>query len=182
MTSPSTIDLDDYIAALPVRPISPPRFRVPKRYQTSSYPLLKNFNGFSGEERRRGGQLGVWLIAAGCITLPYRCDICASTGPLGEHGESYYHIGRCPALCRSCHRALHFRTFQWDAWRRLVDANAVTGKEWFALAPRHGLDLAQHLRDKFGWRAADIERSPLSPLPEAIAVLLPDNMLDHPNL
>lgn len=182
MTRLPTIHLDDYIAALPVRPISPPQFRVPKRYQTWNFPLLKAYNGFDGIERRRGGQLGVWLVAAGCLILPEQCDICGSPGPIGLHGENYYDVSSDPALCRSCHRALHFRTFQWDAWRRLVDASAVTGREWFALAPRHGLDLAQHLRDTFGWRAADIERSPISPLPYDIALLLPGNLLPHPRL
>lgn len=182
MKEQPTVDLDEYLAALPVRRLSPPRRNAPAHYQVSRGPLLKPFNGFSGAERRRGGQLAAWLLAAGCITMPEQCDICSSRGPLGLHGESYYDVSRDPALCRFCHRALHMRPFQWEAWRRIVDASATTGREWFALAPRHGLDLAQHLRDKFGWRAADIERSPLSPLPDPIVVLLPGNMLDHPNL
>lgn len=184
MTSRPTLDLDEYIAALPVRPISAPRLRVPKLYRTSSWPLLKAYNGFSGVERRRGGQLGGWLRAAGCLTLPPICDICGSRGPLGLHSETYYHVARDPALCRSCHRALHLRFWHWDAWRRIVDASSVTGREWFALAPRDrgGTDIAGHLRDKWGWRAADIERSPITHLPDAIAALLPGNMLHHPSL
>lgn len=176
------VDPDEYLAALPVRPISVAQFRVRKHYQTSNWPLLKHFNGFSGEERRRGGQLAGWLLAAGCLTLPPKCDICGSRGPLFFHGENYYDVSRDPALCRPCHRALHLRPWQWDAWCKIVDASAATGREWFALAPRHGLELAQHLRDRFGWYVADIERSPLSPLPDAIAALLPTNMLQHPRL
>ena len=182
MTGKPTVDIDEYLAALPMRTLSAPRNRVPMRYQVTSWPLLKPFNGFSGIERRRGGQLAGWLVAAGCITLPALCDICASRGPINLHGDNYYDVTRDPALCRRCHRALHFRTRQWDAWRRIVDANAVSGREWYALAPQNGLDLGQHLRDKFGWRVADIERSPLSPLPDVISTLLPGNMLAHPQL
>jgi hypothetical protein len=176
------VDPDEYLAALPVRAISAPQVRVPKRYQTSNWPLLKHFNGFSGEERRRGGQLAGWLLTAGCITMPAQCDICGSPGPLGLHGEVYYDVTRDPVLCAKCHRSLHLRPWQWDAWRKIVDASAITGREWFALAPRRGLDLAQHLRDKFGWQVADIERSPLSPLPAAVVSLLPANMWHHPYL
>lgn len=182
MTAQSTVDLDQYLAALPVRQLSAPRKTAPARYRVSRWPLLKAFNGFSGIERRRGGQLGGWLLAAGCMAMPDQCDICAASGPLGLHGENYYDVSRDAALCVRCHRALHLRPFQWDAWRRIVGASAITGREWFALAPRDGLDLAQHLRAKFGWQIADIERSPLLALPDPIALLLPGNMLAHPNL
>lgn len=182
MTGQSMVDLDEYLAALPTRRLFAPRRDTPAHYQVSRWPLLKPFNGFSGIERRRGGQLAAWLLAAGSIEMPEQCDICASPGPLALHGESYYDVSRDPALCARCHRSLHLRPFQWDAWRRIIDASATTGREWFALAPRHGLNLAQHLRDKFGWRVADIERSPLSPLPDPIAVLLPGNMVLHPAL
>lgn len=182
MTLQWAVDPDEYLAALPTLRLCAPKRTPPAKYEVSRWPLLKPFHGFSGVERRRGGQLATWLLAAGCISMPDRCDICASPGPLGLHGEVYYDVTRDPALCRPCHRALHFRPFNWDAWRRIVDAAAVTGREWFALAPRQGLDLAQHLRDRLGWQVADIERSPLLPLPDAIAITLPGNMLKHPCL
>lgn len=182
MTGRAVVDPDEYLAALPVRQLSVPRLNVPANYQVSRWPLLKPFNGFSGVERRRGGQLAGWLQAAGCIAMPDQCDICGSLGPLSLHGDNYYDVTRDPALCGPCHRALHLRPYQWDAWRRIVDASATMGREWFALAPRQGIDLAQHLRRKFGWRVADIERSPLSPLPETIATRLPGNMWPHPQL
>ena len=182
MMGGATVDLDEYLAGLPTRQLSAPRPYAPKQYQVSRWPLLKAFNGFTGIERRRGGQLGSWLLAAGCIAMPARCDICGSQGPLGLHGENYYDATRDPALCRPCHRALHLRPYQWQAWRKIVDASATTGREWFALAPMHGLDLAQHLREQFGWRVADIERSPLSPLPDDIARALPENIWRHPEV
>ena len=182
MTGLWTVDPDEYLAALPTLRLCAPKRTPPAKYEVSRWPLLKAFHGFSGIERRRGGQLAGWLLNAGCITMPKQCDICASPGPLGLHGENYYDVSRDPALCARCHRALHFRPFHWDAWCRIVDASATTGREWFALAPRDGFDLALHLRNKLGSQVADIERSPLLPLPDAIAVLLPGNMLHHPDL
>ena len=182
MREHSSVDLDEYLHALPVRQLFPPQRDVPTRYAAPGWPLLKSFNGFSGAERRRGGQLVAWLLAAGCLAKPEQCDICASRSQLGFHGENYYDLRCYPVLCRSCHHALHLRAYQWDAWRRIVDAAATTGSEWFVLGPRHGFDLAQHLRDKFGWSVADIERSALSPLSEAIKARLPTDMWLHPYL
>lgn len=182
MTGQPTTDIDEYLAALPVQPLSAPRPDAPRRYPATRWPLLKAYNGFTGEERRRGGQLAVWLLAAGCVALPARCDICARSEPLQLHSESYYHIGRTPSICRRCHRAIHLRPWHWDAWRRIVDEAAITGREWFALAPRYGLDIAAHLRSRWGWSAADVEASPVTPLPDFIAVELPGNMLRHPAL
>ena len=181
MSGQSTVDLGEYLAALPTRQLLAPQCTTPAQYQVSRWPLLKAFNGFSGVERRRGGQLAGWLLAAGCIIMPKRCEICASPGPLALHGECYYDVSRDPALCRGCHRALHLRPYQWDAWRRIVDTSAATGREWFAIAPRYGLDLARYLRDKHGRQIADIERSQLLPLPAAVTTRLPHNMWPHPD-
>lgn len=181
MTASPPLDIDFYIDALPSHRLREPR-RVPAFYQDSRWPLLRSYSGFSGEERRRGGQLIGWLQAAGCLPRPSRCHICHSRERVGFHSESYYHILRPVMLCNACHMAVHRRHFAWDAWRRIVDGAALTGREWFALAPRHGIDIAQHLRDRWGWTAADIECSPISPLPDHIAALLPGNMLPHPAL
>lgn len=177
----SPLNMDAYLDALPSHRVREPR-RVPPLYQETHWPLLKPYNGFSGIERRRGGQLALWLLAAGCISKPKHCDICGSRDHVGLHGENYYAVLRDPALCRRCHRALHRRPFEWDHWRSIVDVAAVTGQEWFALAPRHGFDMAQHLRDKSGWAIADIEHSPLCPLPDWITSVLPGNMLKHPHI
>lgn len=175
-------DYDGYLDALPRQILGPPRLDAPTRYPVSRYPVLKPFNGFSGIERRRGGHLAGWLVTAGCMTLASKCDICESRGPLALHGDNYYDVASDPTLCRSCHKSIHMRFYRWDDWRRLVDASAVTGSEWFALIPRHGLDIAQHLRNRWGWRAADLERSPLCQLPDTIIASLPGNMLPHPAL
>lgn len=181
MSGSPSLDIGSYIDALPSHRLREPR-RVPSRYQTSNFPLLKAYNGFDGTERRRGGQLIRWLEDAGCLIKPNQCEICGSRERLGFHSESYYHAARSSALCKSCHRALHLRPWQWEAWRRIVDAAAVTGQEWFVLAPRNGIEIADYIRGDLGWLAADIERSPISPLPDTITLLLPDNMLPHPHL
>ena len=74
------------------------------------------------------------------------------------------------------------RFYRHYEWRKLVDASAVTGGEWFALIPPNSIDIAQHLRDRWGWSVADLERSPLCPLPDAISTALPNNLLPHPAL
>lgn len=182
MTVQPEVDIDEYLAALPVRSLSAPRNDPPSMYQVSRGPLLKYFNGFSGVERRRGGQLAAWLLAAGCIALPSRCEICGSKGPLALHGEVYYDVTRDPALCRRCHMSLHLRPYRWTEWRKIVDTSAITGREWFALAPPNGADIAGYLRMQWGWAAADLVKSPIRPLPDVIAEMLPGNMLDHPEL
>ena len=178
----SPFDFDAYIEALPRRTLAPPNPNPPRRYQVSRYPLLRQYNGFIGEERRRGGQLIGWLQAAGCLPRPSRCDICGSRERTAYHSEHYYSACHPVMICNGCHMALHRRHFAWDQWCRIVDGAAVTSREWFALIPRHSIDIAQHLRNRWGWGVADLERSPLSPLPDAIAEMLPNNMLPHPCL
>lgn len=58
----------------------------------------------------------------------------------------------------------------------------MTGREWFAVTPRNGIDIAQHLRDRWGASVMDIENSAVSPLPDTITALLPGNMFPHPEL
>lgn len=175
-------DYDAYLDALPRHVLGPPRPDAPTRYPVTRRPLLKSYNGFIGEERRRGGYLALWLLTAGCMTLAAQCDICGSRGPLSLHGENYYDVSRDPSVCRACHAAIHLRFWKWDAWRRIVDASADTGREWFSLIPRHRIDLAQHLRNRWGWHAADLEKSPICPFPDFIAEVLPGQMLPHPAL
>jgi len=175
------LDIDAYIETLPSYRLREPRW-VPTRYQESQWPLLRDYNGFSGTERRRGGQLIGWLQAAGCLPRPSRCDICKSRTKVAFHSESYYHVLRPATLCNACHMAAHKRHFAWDAWRRIVGAYSTTGREWWALTPRYCLDIAAHLRDRYGWLAADLARSPIAPLPDEIAALLPENLLPHPLL
>ena len=178
----SRFDVDAYLDALPRHRLASPRPDAPTHYQVSRYPLLKSFNGFTGIERRRGGQLAGWLMVAGCLTLPLQCDICGSRGPLALHGDNYYDVTRDPTLCRPCHRLIHLRFYRWNDWEKLVSASSITGSEWFTLIPRHAVDIAQHLRNRWGWGPADLERSPLCPLPGPIAAALPNNMLQHPGL
>lgn len=181
MTASPPLDIDDYIGGLPSYRLREPR-HVPPFYHETHWPLLKPYNGFTGIERRRGGQLIGWLQAAGCLPRPSRCEICLEHERVNYHSETYYHVLRPAMLCNACHMAAHRRHFAWDAWRRIVDGSTVTGREWWALAPRYGIDIAAHMRNRHGWQAADLARSPIAPLPDAIAALLPGNMLAHPML
>lgn len=175
-------DPDAYIASLPVRELRPPRLDAPTRFPTWRWPLPRSYNGFSGIERVRGWQVSRWLEAAECLTCPEKCEICCGGSGVAFHSETYAHIARAPALCRSCHRALHRRHTEWREWRSIVDAGTRTGEEWFATALRHGFDLAGHLRARRGWRAADLLLSPITALPPSISTALPGNLLSHPCL
>lgn len=181
MSANPASDMDTYIDALPSYRLREP-VRPPVRYQTWNTPLLKPYNGFDGLERRRAAQLIYWLNDAGCLVKPSRCQICGSLHRVQFHSECYYLAMRPTAVCARCHRALHLRPWQWEAWRAIVEANSKTGKEWFVLAPRYGMDMAKHLRDQHGWEAARIERSPIQSLPVAISKVLPSNMMPHPKL
>jgi hypothetical protein len=62
----------------------------------------------------------------------------------------------------------------------LVDRHSKTGEEWFGLLLREPVDLAGHLRRKWGWQAADLLKSPLSPLEPSIRDAFPGNLIAHP--
>lgn len=173
-----TIDIDAYIASLPVRELRPPRPDAPTRFLRWRWPLSKPFNGFSGVERVRGWQLSVWLERAGSLTRPTQCDICGSEDRVAFHSETYFHVGRAPALCSRCHRALHRRQIEWREWRAIVEPVVLTGREWFALAPRYGLDIAAHLRAQWGRQVADLLCSPFWQRP----IIVPDDLMPHPDL
>lgn len=181
MSAGAPDEIAAFIDALPSYRLNTPHC-APRHYSQSRWPLLKAYNGFSGVERRRGGQLVGWLQSAGCMEVPRTCDICCSRDRVAFHSESYYHIGRAPGLCSRCHRAIHLRHIHWDAWQRIVDASALTGREWFALIPRQGFAVANYLRQHFGWQVVDIEASILTPLPDVIVTSLPADMLSHPML
>lgn len=170
-----------FIDALPSYRLATPR-SPPARFPEWRWPLSKPYQGFSPTERVRGWQMSRWLQAAGSLPYPRRCDICRSGDHVGFHSASYYHVGRAPALCRHCHRAIHRCHISPDNWERVVQSCARTGDEWFVLLPLPTVDLAQHLRSPWGWKAADLLGSPITSLPPAIAERLPSNIEKHPQL
>lgn len=181
IAAPSSADLDCFLDALPSYRLAAPR-NPPARFPEWRWPLSKAYQGFSPVERVRGWQMSRWLQGAGSLPYPRRCDVCRGGDHVAFHSASYYHIGRAPALCRACHRAIHLCHARPQEWTGIVHANARIGSEWFVLLPAPSVDLAAHLRSRLGWSAADLVASPISPLPEAVADCLPFNMTQHPRL
>ena len=171
-------DLDAYLDALPRRTLLPPR-TPPIRFRTTNWPLLRPYNGFSGIERRRGGQLSSWLVDAGSMIVPDTCDVCGSKDRVNLHGESYYHVNRAPALCNVCHRAIHRRWFDDAAWHWLASHRGKSPHLWLDLLSRHPLDLAAHIRQTHGWAAANV-LADATLLTVASAIKWPNNLMPHP--
>ena len=172
----SSDHLDRLVAALPIHTVAPTCPDAPTRFPTWRWPIPRPYNGFTGIERVRGWQLSRWLEAAGSLPRPRTCSICKGHGRPAFHSESYYHIGRAPTLCPSCHRATHRRQREWKHWRSLVVCHAVTGEEWFCFLARYPVDLAGHLRRTQGEQVRDLLASPTLLTCPGIPDRLPSNL------
>jgi hypothetical protein len=84
---------------------------------------LKNYNGFSGEQR---GQAQSWLNAqwrSGALARPVACIACGQTAqPIDAHAEDYsepFRKGVTDAfhVCFICHMMVHCRHRSEEAWR-----------------------------------------------------------------
>lgn len=73
-----------------------------------SWPKLKNYNGFTHEERVRGWQAEKLAIRLGVLPDPqtFSCALCNASTFIQYHAEAYDTLERYP-LCRSCHCRLH---------------------------------------------------------------------------
>jgi hypothetical protein len=114
------------------------------------WATLPSYNGFTHEERVRGGQLIWWFLDNGWMARATRCSISGSTERIQYHCENYYAPWEPIPLSQTVHFALHKRFRQPDAWRRIVDAYAISGDEWFCRLAMEPVDLASELRAKLG--------------------------------
>ena len=156
----ASFDPEPLLAALPTLPLRPPGPKAPRSFLTWRWPMILPYSGFTSVERIQRWQIARWLIAAGCITAPKRCAICASTGKVGFHSENYYSVLRSPALCNSCHQRLHRRLSRPAVWADLMQEHVRTGGEWFALIPATDYDLAGYLRATRGEQLRDMRADP----------------------
>lgn len=118
----------------PLRNVARP-FALPEKLKNPlTYPVNKTYLGFSGVERRRGAQVGDWLIKSGLISGPGVCEICGAS-KTAYHSENYFDIRSVRAVCRSCHRLIHIRHREPRQWSQLVERYARTGTEWFVATP-----------------------------------------------
>ena len=86
---------------------------------------VNSYNGFTSSQREKAQR---WLnaeVAAGRLSWPTRCDICADTaGPFDFHAEDYsepfgpktHQFG----LCKRCHGAIHRRFAFPDSFDQYV--------------------------------------------------------------
>lgn len=77
------------------------------------------YNGFTHEERVRGGQLIRHFIAKGWLARPERCSISGSTDNLQMHCEKYYAPWAPIPISQPIHMALHRRFRQPGPWNRI---------------------------------------------------------------
>lgn len=85
----------------------------------------KPYNGFSADERSRGGRWYRTELAAGRRSRPTKCDACGQTaGIIDAHSEDYSapygeHIGAF-GLCYRCHMMIHCRFRNPEIWKHYV--------------------------------------------------------------
>jgi hypothetical protein len=85
-----------------------------------SWPVLKAYNGSSGEERIRGWQKTWAGIHLKLIPPPRTCSICGSRRAVQYHNEDYLRPMNAKPVCSTCHKVLHKRFSNEGTWLRLV--------------------------------------------------------------
>ena len=97
----------------------------------SRYPLLKSYNGATGQERRDGGNRYTIGRELGLIPWPKFCSVCCSTRFVGAHNEIYARPCSAMPVCRSCHRLIHRRFYDPLPWLARAYQHAYPGA-WFS--------------------------------------------------
>ncbi len=126
--------------------------------------MLKDYNGYTGDERIRAWQFGWWCDAMGIKEKATRCDICGSTQGVQYHSEDYYSIFSAPSVCKGCHYVLHRRFREPRMWYAFVEKhmrNRSGPTPWFAYLTAEEIDFASYVRGRFGDGARDLLNSPL---------------------
>lgn len=149
---------------LKVRPVLIPHPRQQPVYLREwTWPILKDYNGFTGAERVRGWQIGFWSRTVGLTTPAQTCDICFYTGSgVAYHSEDYYHTFAALPLCKGCHMQIHKRFKAPDQWRAFVNRYAPRHPPgaWFTQLPLWEIDYAGYLRTRYGDKVSDLFDNP----------------------
>jgi hypothetical protein len=111
---------------------------------------LPTYNGFTHQERVRGGQLIWWFIDNGWLSPATKCSISGSMERVQYHCENYYSPWLPIPICQPVHLALHRRFREPEAWNRVVATYRSTGNEWFCRLSMTPIDLAADLRERHG--------------------------------
>ena len=97
----------------------------------SRYPLLKGYNGATGQERRDGGDLWGVAVKRGMAPRATVCSICSSRLNLQSHNENYFRPCNARPVCSGCHRRLHRRFYDTNTWLAHVYKYRYEGA-WFS--------------------------------------------------
>lgn len=92
---------------------------------------MREYNGFSSNERAKVGKLQLEAIRSGKFPKPTVCELCGTTeGQLQLHNEDYSKpFEDAHPICRSCHLALHVRFTNPERWeKRKAYIHEVRGK------------------------------------------------------
>lgn len=129
---------DDRLLEAKVDAIVRQGFRLPP----NPYPLLKGYNGATGQERRNGGEK--WKIAKlhKVVPWPTVCSVCLSRKNVQDHNENYFRPLYARPVCSHCHRLLHRRFFDPNPWLAVAHANQHEGA-WFRKISLHPLTREQ---------------------------------------
>lgn len=121
-----TYTVDEILTRAKERNLTPPAWG-------KSWSRLKDYNGFTHEQRVKGWQAMHLAVRMKLIspTKDLQCEICGATHPtkLQYHSEDYCKLAEY-VLCISCHKCLHQRYKNLEIWQELV-ACFSTGNEWY---------------------------------------------------
>jgi hypothetical protein len=97
---------------------------------------MRDYNGFSSNERAKVGRLQLEAIRSGKFPKPTKCELCgASEGQLQLHNEDYSKpFDDAHPICRSCHLALHVRFTnpeRWDKRKAYIRVVRGNGDYWW---------------------------------------------------
>ncbi len=81
---------------------------------------MRDYNGFSSNERAKVGKLQLEAIRSGKLPKPTKCELCGtSEGQLQLHNEDYSKpLDDAHPICRACHLALHVRFNNPERWEK----------------------------------------------------------------
>ena len=81
---------------------------------------MKDYNGFSGEQRAKVGNLITKAIKQGRLSPPSKCCLCGQTkGVLHYHLEDYSKpFEDLRPICVGCHMRLHIRFDYPNLWKK----------------------------------------------------------------
>lgn len=107
---------------------------------------MKEYNGFSSNERAKVGKIQLAAIRAGEFPKPTVCELCGATeGQLQLHNEDYSKpFDDAHPICRACHLALHARFTnpqRWEKRKKIICSIRGVGDYWWEKLANTPIDI-----------------------------------------